>query len=101
MNSVRPAVALRPLFLTGLLALFGMPLFAAPDKPADISDEAPIELPKFIVTDSQIFPPPEAWRYAKFPGFEVLTNASDRSTQRLVREFRLFQNAVSAMLGGA
>jgi hypothetical protein len=88
---------LRRAFLSGLLALFGMPLWAAPDKSLDVSDEAPIELPKFVVTESQILPPPEPWRYAEFPGFEVLTNASDRSTQSLVREFRLFQTAVSAI----
>jgi len=97
MNSLPSAFALRRAFLSGLLALFGMPLWAAPAKSLDVSDEAPIELPKFVVTESQVLPPPEPWRYAEFPGFEVLTNASDRSTQRLVREFRLFQTAVSAI----
>jgi hypothetical protein len=97
MNSLPSAFALRRAFLSGLLALLGMPLWAAPAKSLDVSDEAPIELPKFVVTENQILPPPEPWRYAEFPGFEVLTNASDRSTQSLVREFRLFQTAVSAI----
>jgi len=97
MNSLPSAFALRRAFLPGLLALLGMPLWAEPAKSLDVSDEAPIELPKFVVTESQILPPPEPWRYAEFPGFEVLTNASDHDTQRLVREFRLFQTAVSVI----
>lgn len=84
---------LRTTFLSGLLCWLGLPLRAAPA--VETSDDSPIELPKFVVTDSKILPPPEAWRYAEFPGFEVLTNASDRSTQRLLREFRMFQTAVN------
>src|SRR5581483_6449180 len=50
-----------------------------------------IELPKFVVTDSRELPPPESWRYATIPGFEILTNASDRTTQRLIKDFELFR----------
>lgn len=54
-----------------------------------------IELPKFVVTDSRELPPPESWRYASIPGFEVLTNASDKATQRLLRDFDMFRQALS------
>jgi hypothetical protein len=54
-----------------------------------------IELPKFIVTDTRELPPPEAWRYGTIEGFEVLTNASDRATQRLLRDFDMFRQALS------
>src|SRR6188508_3361713 len=53
-----------------------------------------IELPKFVVTDSRELPQPEAWRYATIPGFEILTNASDRATQRLLRDFDMFRQAL-------
>lgn len=54
-----------------------------------------VELPKFIVTDDRALPQPEAWRYATMPGFEILTNASDRATQRLLRDFDEFRQALS------
>lgn len=53
-----------------------------------------VELPKVIVTDSRELPPPEAWRYATIPGFEILSNASDKSTQRLIADFQLFRVAL-------
>lgn len=56
--------------------------------------EPVIELPKFVVTDSRELPPPETWRYATIPGFEILTNASDRATQRLLRDFGMFRQAL-------
>src|SRR3954462_13021720 len=54
-----------------------------------------VELPKFVVTDSRELPPPESWRYATIPGFEVLTNASDKATQRFLRDFQMFRQALS------
>lgn len=54
-----------------------------------------VELPKFVVTDNRELPPPESWRYALIPGFEILTNASDKATQRLIRDFEIFQQALS------
>lgn len=53
-----------------------------------------IELPKFVVTDTRELPPPEPWRYGTIAGFEVLTNASDRATQRLLRDFDMFRQAL-------
>lgn len=63
----------------------------AQEKPAD----SVVELPKFVVTDNRELPPPESWRYAMIPGFEILTNASDKATQRLIRDFEIFQQALS------
>jgi hypothetical protein len=48
----------------------------------DVSQEKAVELPKFVVTDNRDLPPPEKWQYATIPGFEVLTNASERATQQ-------------------
>ncbi len=53
-----------------------------------------VELPKFVVTDSRELPAPESWRYAEIPGFEILTNASDRNTRQLIRDFTLFKQAL-------
>lgn len=62
---------------------------------ADPVAEGPvIELPKFVVTDSRELPPPESWRYATIPGFEILSSASDRTTKRLVRDFQMFREAL-------
>jgi len=78
------------------MALFsagsGPPGFAAagPVSP----DDAIYELPKYTVTGTPALPPPEAWRYAEFPGFTVLSNASDRKTQRLLGNFEWFRYAV-------
>lgn len=54
-----------------------------------------VELPKFVVTDSRELPQPESWKYATMPGFEILTNASDKATQRLVKDFDEFRQALS------
>jgi hypothetical protein len=59
----------------------------------DASDPI-IELPPFVVTDTRELPQPESWRYATIPGFEILTNASDRATQRLMRDFGMFRQAL-------
>ncbi len=56
--------------------------------------EPAIELPTFTVQDSPILPEPEAWRYARIEGFEVLSNSSNRTTQRLVEDFQRFHQAL-------
>jgi hypothetical protein len=65
----------------------------AEDKAADPI----IELPRFVVTESRELPQPEAWRYAQIPGFEILTNASNRATQRLINDFELFKQALGVV----
>ncbi|MDO8544189.1 MAG: hypothetical protein Q7S40_27420 [Opitutaceae bacterium] len=59
-----------------------------------------IELPVFEVTDTRILPPPESWRYAEVPGFEILSNASERETKRFVRDFLLLQTALDVLMPG-
>jgi hypothetical protein len=82
---------LGPLRVCAALVLLGAGRFASA---ADDTPTGPIELPKFIVTDSRELPPPEKWRYATIPGFEILSNASDRATQRLLRDFSMFRQAL-------
>ncbi len=69
--------------------------FAAEDKAKPAADGIIIELPKFVVTDSRELAPPEQWRYGTMPGFEVLSNASVKGTQRLLRDFDMFRQALS------
>ncbi|MDP3071558.1 MAG: hypothetical protein Q8N18_14810 [Opitutaceae bacterium] len=76
------------------LALFWFiaPL-SAQDRPA--AADPVVELPKFVVTDNRELPPPESWRYGTMPGFEILSNASVKGTQRLLRDFDMFRQALS------
>jgi hypothetical protein len=64
---------------------------------AAVASQPAIELPKFVVTDSRELPQPESWRYGTIPGFEVLTNASDRTTQKLLSDFQTFRDALSCV----
>jgi hypothetical protein len=59
-----------------------------------------IELPKFEVTDSRLLPPRESWRYAEMPGFEILSNTTERETKRFVRDFLLLQQVVDVIMPG-
>jgi hypothetical protein len=56
-----------------------------------------VELPVFTVQDSRLLPEREVWRYARIPGFEVLSNASDRNATRLIRDFQRFHQALVAV----
>ncbi|MBI4626600.1 MAG: hypothetical protein HY736_25700 [Verrucomicrobia bacterium] len=71
----------------------GLHRLHAEDKAADPI----IELPRFVVTETRELPRPEAWRYAQIPGFEILTNASNRTTQRLINDFELFKQALGVV----
>ena len=87
----------KPIFVTarfhllGGLCLFGLTgTFAAAADPGEI-----VQLPAYVVNDSQILPKPESWRYARVAGFEILSNSSDKETQRVVSDLIRFQFAVS------
>jgi len=54
-----------------------------------------VELEKFVVTDNRELPPPESWRYGAVAGFEILSNAPDPATQRLLKDFDEFRQALS------
>lgn len=73
-----------------------LPLLAAAALAAELETAKEIvELPRFVVTDTRELPPPEQWRYGSVPGFEVLSNASDRETHRLIADFQLFREALN------
>ncbi len=76
------------------------PLAAQNAAPASTAAEPAIELPKFEVTDSRVLPPPEKWRYAAIPGFEVLSSVSARETTRFVKDFLLLQEVIGAIMPG-
>ena len=60
-------------------------------------DDPVVALPAYTVTDARDLPPPESWRHADIPGFEILSNASDRETKRLIRDFQLFNQAIGVV----
>lgn len=53
-----------------------------------------VELPKFVITDDRELPAPESWRYTAVPGFEILSDSSNKTTERFVRDFLLLQEAI-------
>lgn len=85
---------LTPRWLPGFLLAVAAPCFAADETPT-----APgvVELPKFVVADDRLLPQPEAWRYAEIQGFEILTNASDKSTRRLIKDFEIFRQGLALL----
>jgi hypothetical protein len=86
----------RLLFLCGWLsAALITELHAGP-----VTTEPLLELPKMTVTELRSLPPPEAWRYAQVPGLEILSAASDRETQKLLRDFQLFNEAITVVWPG-
>lgn len=70
-------------------------LATAQERASDVASERAVELPKFVVTDNRELPQPEQWKYATIPGFEILSNASDKPTQRMVKDFEEFRQALS------
>ncbi len=61
---------------------------------AQVAAEPTLRLPDLKVTDSADLPPPESWRYAQVAGFDVISNASDRSTRKLLADFATFTQAM-------
>ena len=93
--SLFPSPCRRLLVLS--LALFAAPALClrAQDTAAAAAATPVVELPKFVVTDTRELPPPEAWRYAEITGFEILSNASDKATRRLIKDFDQFKEALA------
>jgi len=81
-----------PIF--GLLAVgcLGAGLRAAPLP----TESEVVELPTFTIQESRLLPEPESWRYARISGFEVLSNASDGTATRLIKDFQRFHQALVA-----
>ena len=71
-----------------------------PPSAAAVRAEPPIELPVFEVKDTRLLPPPESWRYAEVPGFEILSRISERETKRFVQDFLLLQEVIDVIMPG-
>lgn len=80
---------------TRLLLLFVPALLATaqPDPRGETPDRL-VELPPFIVAGKIELPKPESWLYAWIDGFEVLSNAPQRETNRLLKDFQRFRQAL-------
>ncbi len=96
-SSIRPAIVVlsRSLLLALAIALRPLPVAAQP-----AAAEPPVQLPEFVVESQRDLPPPESWRYAEIPGFEILANSPDGETRRLIRNFQIFQRALSIVWPG-
>ena len=81
--------------LLSLASLLGFPI-SAYSAAADVVEGPTIELPKFIIQDTRELPPAEAWRHTEISGFEILSNASEAATRKLLRDFELFRFALNA-----
>ncbi|AOS45624.1 hypothetical protein Verru16b_02708 [Lacunisphaera limnophila] len=80
--------------LTGgliLLSCLARPLVGADDV---VTAGETLELPTLTVTEQQDLPPVESWQHTRIADFEVLTNASERETRRLLADFHKFRQAV-------
>ncbi len=84
-----------PTRLPGLLAACLVLLvpagFAAPES---AENKEPIVLPGLKVTSHAELPPLEFWHYARVGQFEVLSNASERTTRSLLADFAKFTQAI-------
>ncbi len=89
MNAPRTS-PFRPWCFRALLPLIFAVGFAA----EPVTEGPTVELPKLTVTESAGLPELEAWRYTRLAGFEVLSNASDVATRKLLADFQKFQQAV-------
>ncbi|HEY8995416.1 MAG TPA: hypothetical protein VIM71_12180 [Lacunisphaera sp.] len=57
-----------------------------------------VKLPDLTIYGAKDLPPPEDWLYGRMDdGTEVLTNASERASKRLLRDFQLFQQALEVV----
>lgn len=54
-----------------------------------------IRLPAYTVVDSHALPPPEKWLYTRVGGMEIISSASEGTTQHLVRSFDRFCQALA------
>jgi hypothetical protein len=88
----------RLLLLAALLV--AAPVAAATPPAAGVPSGPVIELPVFEVSDSRVLPPPEEWRYAEIPGFEILSRLSERETRRFVADFLLLQQVIEIIMPG-
>lgn len=80
--------------LLGLLAVTAALSAGPAASPKEGPGDAPIQLDKVTVTGARDLPPPEQWQYTQVAGFEVLSNASESSVRKLLRDFSRFREAL-------
>lgn len=98
MNAPRLSFVRRHLSTLRLLSLMLAGLAPGAGHAAPVTAEGKtVELPKITVTEPARLPEVESWRYTRITGFEVLSNASDRETKRLLADFEKFQQVVRLM----
>lgn len=81
-----------------LIGLGFGPIAMGREVTSSVATEPPIELPKFEVRDSRDLPPPESWKYAEIPGFEILSSVSSRETRRFTEDFLLLQEVIRMIM---
>ena len=89
-----------PLLPVLALSCLAGALRGAEASPVAATNNPVIELPVFEVKDSRILPPPEKWRYAEIPGFEILSSLSSSATKRFVNDFLLLQEVMGVIMPG-
>ncbi|MFT3783372.1 MAG: hypothetical protein QM790_15280 [Nibricoccus sp.] len=89
------------LFILGSEVIFGQ----TPEKPA--SSEVIIKMDPYVISGERVLPAPESWRYVLVPaleltrgnkvvvapGFQLLSNLSEKNTKVFVEELQLYQFA--------
>lgn len=65
-----------------------------------LAGEAPVVLPRYVVTGEKDLPPPESWHHARAGDFEVLSSASERETRELVADLMQFSLALDVVCPG-
>jgi hypothetical protein len=98
MNAFIPRRFFPAAALGGFLSLGAPGGFAQSN--AELARGPAIELPTYTVTEMRELPPPEKWLYTRIEGFEVLSNASERATKALVRDFQEFYQAIGYVWPG-
>jgi hypothetical protein len=89
-------LSFRPvLFRLALMSVIGTTGVLSSRADANVPAGETVKLPDFKVTGRQELPPPESWQYARLEdGTEVLSNASEQATRRMLRDFQMFQQAL-------
>jgi hypothetical protein len=85
--------SLIPALVSPIPAQTASDVTTAPDAAAQ-NQEPVTQLDTLVVTARTELPPPENWITTKIPGFTVYSNASERATKRLVRDFETFRFAL-------
>jgi hypothetical protein len=83
-------------WITAGLLLSALALSARSAEPP-VTEGKTIELPTMTVQEAADLPKLESWRYTRIPGFEVLSNGSDKPVKKLLADFQKFQQAVKLL----